>query len=123
LLIAGKTILAQGTPVAGSVVAARPCRTVSSRDCLSSGYLRLTLASIVIRGKSVSLRTSTLFAKGQSYEKRKATTIESSATESKSQLAVGEGNEISINPGRGDVRFSTGRRLSFRLAQPLSLSR
>jgi hypothetical protein len=120
LAVAGKTIVPQGTAVAGNVVTAR-----ASESGSGAGYLRLTLASIVMRGHSVPLRTSTLFA-SRSYEKRKAMTIASSRASDKNpvpQLTVGEGNAISINPGQGDIRFSTGHRLSFRLAQPLQLSR
>jgi hypothetical protein len=131
LVLAGKTIVPPGTPVAGSVIAARASESVdggaySNPGYLDPGYLRLTLTSMVIHGKSVPLRTSTLFVKGRSYEKGKATTIKSAATDEKSsaaELAAGDGTGTLIDPAQRDVRFSTGRRLSFRLAQPLPLSR
>jgi len=132
LVVAGKTLAAQGTPVTGSVVAAR-----ASEGLNDPGYIRLTLASIVMNGKSAALQTSSIFAKGGFYERRKPTPIRNSETNGKasaSEPAVDGGNETAINPSQGNasrgnlnqgspgqanVRFSTGRRLKFRLAQPL----
>ena len=117
LVIAGKTIAPRGTPVTGSVAAAR-----SSEGLNDPGYLRLTLASIVMNGKSVALQTSSIFAKGGFYERRKPTPIRSSETNGKASAlepALSGGNATAINPNQGNVRFSTGRRLNFRLAQPL----
>ena len=132
LVIAKKTIAPRGTPVTGSVLAAR-----ASEGLNDPGYMRLTLASIVMNGKSVPLQTSSIFAKGGFYERRKPTPIRNAETNGKAsavESAVGGGNETAIspnqgnpnqfnpaqgNPGQGNVRFSTGRRLSFRLAQPL----
>jgi len=122
LVIAKRTIAPRGTPVTGSVLAAR-----ASEGLNDPGYMRLTLASIVMNGKSVPLQTSSIFAKGGFYERRKPTPIRNAETNGKAsavESAVGGGNETAIspdqsNPGQGNVRFSTGRRLSFRLAQPL----
>jgi len=142
LVVARKTIAPRGTPVTGSVVAARP-----SEGLNDPGFMRLTLASIVMNGKSVALQTSSIFANGGFYERRKPTPIITSDTNGKVSVvepAVGgsnatainpsqgnpnqgnpyqgnsyQGNPYQGNPGQGNVRFSTGRRLSFRLAQPL----
>jgi hypothetical protein len=132
LVVAGKTLAAQGTPVTGSVVAAR-----ASEGLNDPGYMRLTLASIIMNGKSAALQTSSIFAKGGFYERRKPTPIRNSETNGKasaSEPAGDGGNETAINPsqgnasrgnlnqgspGQGNVKFSTGRRLKFRLAQPL----
>jgi hypothetical protein len=118
LVVAGKTIAPQGTPVTGSVVAARAAAGPND-----PGYLRLTLASIAVKGKSVPLETSRVFAKGRSLAKRGPTPIKSSETNASAEPAGGDGTGPSINPGQGDVRFSTGHRLIFRLAQPLQLVR
>jgi hypothetical protein len=117
LVIAKKTIAPRGTPVTGSVLAAR-----ASEGLKDPGYMRLTLASIVMNGKSVPLQTSSIFAKGGFYERRKPAPIRSSETNGKASAlepALSGGNATAINPNQGNVRFSTGRRLSFRLAQPL----
>jgi hypothetical protein len=122
LVIAKKTMAPRGTPVTGTVLAAR-----ASEDLNDPGYLRLTLASIVMNGKSVPLKTSSIFAKGGFYERRKPTPIRNSEPNGKApavEPAAGGGNGTAVNPsqsnpGQGNVRFSTGRRLNFRLAQAL----
>jgi hypothetical protein len=96
MVVAGKMIVAPGAAVTGSVVAGK-----TSGGLNDPGYLRVTLASIAMNGKPIALETSSIFAKGGSHKKHLAST------------------EASINPGQGDVRFSTGRRLTFRLVQPL----
>jgi hypothetical protein len=119
LLVAGKTVAPQGTLVTGSVVAAR-----ASASLNDPGYLRLTLAFLVMNGKSVPLRTSSIFARGGSYEKRRAAAINRSVVNDKSSAAeadLGSADRTSIRPAQGDVRFSTGRRLTFRLAEPVHL--
>ncbi|HXR15873.1 MAG TPA: hypothetical protein VN777_06640 [Terriglobales bacterium] len=121
VIVAGKTVVPQGTPVAGSVVAAKASGGVDD-----PGYLRVTLASIAMNGKSVPLHTSSIFAKGGSYEKRKPATLNRSEASGQSAITEpvadsGSGAGISYAHGPSDVRFSTGHRLTFRLARPLHL--
>jgi hypothetical protein len=73
------------------------------------GYLRLTLISMVVNGKTIPLRTSSIFAKGGSYAS--SPTINGSALNSR---------QFSLSPSKDDVRFSTGHSLTFRLAQPFN---
>jgi hypothetical protein len=86
--VAGQTLVPRGSPVRGTVLAADP----SGQN--RPGVLRLTLSSISINGKNFSLKTSSVFAKGD-------------------------------NPARAgrsrDVKFSTAKRLTFQVAQPLPL--
>jgi hypothetical protein len=98
MVVDGKIVLPPGTAVTGRVVAGK-----TSAGLNDPGYLRVTLASIAMKGKPIPLETSSIFAKGGTYGKRKVPT------------------EPPINPGQGDVKFSTGRRLTFRLVQPLHL--
>jgi hypothetical protein len=94
------------------------------------GYLRVTLTSIVVNGKPVPLRTSSVFAKGGTYGKHPMLTMNRSAMDDKTAFAQSTADSTNdperlsqplIRPGEGNVRFSTGRRLTFRLAQPLHL--
>jgi hypothetical protein len=118
LVVAGKTVVPRGTPVTGSVVAAK-----ASGGEHNPGYLRVTLVSIAMDGKSVALQTSSIFAKGGVYERRKLPAIKRSEADSKGVAAVVESlNGSEFSPGQADARFSTGRRLTFRLSQPLHLS-
>jgi hypothetical protein len=97
VVVAGKTLVPRSAPVTGKVVA-----TKASGGSYTPGYMRLTLASITMNGKSIPLQTSSIFAKGRSDEK-----VTPAAT--------------ARVPNPGDVRFSTGHRFTFRLAQPLHL--
>jgi len=115
VVVAGKTMVPRGTPVTGSVVAAK-----ASGGPHDPGYVRLTLASIAMNGEAVPLQTSSIFAKGGSYEKRRATMTRSDG-DGKDATTESRGNQLSFSPSQGDVRFSTGHRLSFRLTQPLHL--
>jgi hypothetical protein len=120
IVVAGKTVVPRGTPVSGSVIAAE-----ASGRRHDAGYLRVTLASIALGGRSVLLQTSSIFAKGGSYDKHKAPTMRKADADGKGVAESREdsenGTEPAFNPGLGDVRFSTGRRLTFRLVQPLHL--
>jgi hypothetical protein len=121
VIVAGKIVVPRGTMVTGSVLEAR-----ASRSPQQPGYLRLTLESMVVEEKAVPLRTSSIFAKGASYGKRETPTMTRSAADGKSAVAnsaldSAKGTEPSPLPSHADVRFSTGRRLTFRLTQPLHL--
>jgi hypothetical protein len=115
----GKTVISSGTPVTGRVIAVK-----ASAGEHDPGYLRVTLVSLTINGKSLAVETSSIFAKGQSYARGKIPMIKGSGTVSNGVLAAADpanGNQPSLGPGQADARFSTGRRLTFRLAQPLHL--
>jgi hypothetical protein len=120
VIVAGKTVVLRGAPVTGSVL---DTKVSAGHD---PGYLRMTLASIAMSGRSIPLQTSSIFTKGGSYEKRKAATINRSEADGKGVAAealadsrAGTVPTYSANPG--DVRFSTGHRFTFRLTQPLHL--
>jgi hypothetical protein len=122
VIVTGKTVVPRSAPVTGRVVA-----TKASAGVYDPGYLRLTLASIALNGKLIPLQTSSIFAKGGSYEKLKP-----AATAPGSEI-LGEGSaaaaavdsgpvvQTSSLPNPSDVRFSTGHRFTFRLAQALHL--
>src|SRR5208282_4541030 len=121
LVVAGRTLAPRGTPITGSVVAAK-----ASGSLRDPGYLRLTLTLISLNGKSIPLHSSSIFAKGAPDEKRKTPTMQRSGVDDEGAVVAsaqdsGNGTRSPIYPNRGNVRFSTGRRLTFRLAQPLHL--
>jgi hypothetical protein len=91
IMVQGQTLAPSGTEIVGRVLAAR----VS--EPREPGYLRLTLSSIILNGKPIDVHTSSVFSKGGRREH-----LRSSSTDA------------------NDIQFSTGRRLTFLLIQPLS---
>lgn len=92
IVVQGQTLAPSGTGITGRVLAAK----VS--EPRAPGYLRLTLSSIVVNGKPVEVHTSSVFSKG------------------------GPREHLRSGPAAAnDIQFSTGRRLTFRLLQPLPL--
>jgi hypothetical protein len=114
VVVVGKTVIPPSTPVTGRVVA-----TKASGGRHDPGYLRLTLASIDMNGKSIPLQTSSIFAKGGFYRNGSKSDGEGSVAGSAMDSVTG--SETARDSSNGDVRFSTGHRLTFRLAQPLPL--
>ncbi|HTA25942.1 MAG TPA: hypothetical protein VK763_20590 [Terriglobales bacterium] len=92
IVVQGQTLAPRGTAITGRVLAAK------ASEKHSPGFLRLTLSSMLLNGKSLDVHTSSLFYKGGLREYSKS-------------------GSRRVN----DVQFSTGRRLSFRLIQALSL--
>jgi hypothetical protein len=101
IVVQGQTLAAKGTAITGTVLAVK---VSLSR---APGYLRLALSSVVLNGKTVDIHTSSVFSKGGPREY--------SRTASHTELPPdpeGSGH---------DVQFSTARRLTFRLIEPLTL--
>lgn len=105
IVIQGQTLVPRGVSVTGKVAAAKP-----SGQLEDPGYLRLTLATISIKGKFLAVQTSSIFAKGGPHEKHHQTMIGVGTGALTGGLAGG---------GKKDVEFSTERRLTFRLTQSL----
>lgn len=88
----GRTVLPSGTSLAGQVESVRPSDFSDRR-----GHVRLTLNSIHVNGHDLSITTSTLFARGTIHP-------------------ASDRNRAS------SVELEPGRRLTFRLAEPLAVS-
>lgn len=129
LVVRGTTAVPKGAAVTGRVVEAKP-----SGRLHDSGYLRLTLSSIEIKGKAVALKTSSFFAKGANHNKRNAALIGGGtgvgaligglAGGGKGALigaaaGAGAGTGTAYATGKKDIALSAERRLTFRLTQPV----
>jgi hypothetical protein len=132
LMVEGQTLAPKGAPVTGKVVAVR-----DSGRLHNSGYLRITLSSITLNGKSVPLQTNSVFVSGGSYRKRNLAFIGGGAGGDALLGALVDGGKgAPIGPtagaaggtsaayatGKKEVGFVAERRLGFRLTQPLNAS-
>jgi hypothetical protein len=131
IIVQGQTIVPRGAALTGKVVAAK-----ASGRLHDPGYLKLTLTTISIHGKPLSVQCSSIFEKGGSHEKRNLAIIGGGtgggaligglAGGGKGALiggAVGAagGTGAAYATGSKDVGFPAERRLTFRLTQPLPL--
>ena len=104
ILFQGQTIAPAGSAVKGRVLAAK-----ASGHSQDPGFLRITLTEISLKGRVLSLQTSSIFAKGISRDRRKF------------RGGAGEVKEVRKTAGttrNRDAGFSTEEQLTFRLTQP-----
>jgi len=99
VVIGGNTIVSRDAIVKGRVESARV-----SHVRHDAGYIRLTLESIRIGGRDVPLQTSSLFARG---------TVSGAYSD--------RDDEGGNAPQPANVRLKKGRRLTFRLTEPVDL--
>jgi hypothetical protein len=132
LVVEGQTLAPKGAAVTGKVVAAR-----ESGHMHNAGYLRITLSSITLNGKTVPLQTNSVFVSGGSYKKRNLAFIGGGAGGGAllgaligggkgaaigSTVGAGGGTTAAYATGKKEVGFIAERRLGFRLTQPLNAS-
>jgi hypothetical protein len=95
VLVEGNEVVLPGTSVAGRVESAR-----TSGLRINQGYVRLALDSIHMGGRELPIQTSSLFVHGRADV---------------TQTSVG-------GPSQPVVRLESGRRLTFRLTEPVFIA-
>jgi len=95
VVIEGTTLLPRGASVAGRVESAHASRLKRNR-----GYVQLTLASIALADQDIPIQTSSLFVNGT------ASDIEGASDDSSPRT----------------IRVESGRRLTFRLSEPVLIA-
>lgn len=126
-----QVVVPQGTAVTGKVIAAR-----ASGHLHNSGYLRITLASLTLNGKTVPLQTDSISVRGGSFKNRNYAFIGGGAAGGAligglagggkgavigSLIGAGGGTAAAYATGKNEVGFAAERRLGFRLTQDLQL--
>jgi hypothetical protein len=126
LLMENQTIAPEGSPVTGTVVSVRDAKSPHGGSLHNTGYLRITLNSITLNGKSLPLETNSVFIGGD--RKHNIAVVSSGGSSLLNALAhngkgttVGKLDSTSGGSGKREVGFSAEHRLGFRLTSPLNL--
>jgi len=111
LMVDGQTVAPEGAAVTGKIAAASQSSPVHG-----SSYLRITLSSLILNGKTAPLQTNSVFVGGGSFKKRNLVFTGGGANASFG--AVGKSTAAYITEKK-EVGFIADRRLGFRLTQPI----
>jgi hypothetical protein len=131
VVVDGKTVIARGARVQGRVLEASPSGRLNH-----PGELRLALSSIEVAGKRYELQTSSVDRQGESHEKRNveligggagvgaligAVAVHGKGAAIGAAAGAGAGTAGAAATGKKDVTVPAETRLSFRLAEPLTI--
>lgn len=129
LMVDNQTVVATGAALTGKVLAAH-----RSGHLHNAGYLRITLTSITLQGKSLPLETNSVFIGGGSFRKRNlafigggtgAGALIGAAGGGGKGAAIGSvlgaagGTTAAYATGEKEAGFTAEQRLGFRLMQAL----
>ncbi|MFI5105067.1 MAG: hypothetical protein ACHP79_09115, partial [Terriglobales bacterium] len=122
LVVDNQTIAPEGAGVTGTVLAVR-----ESGRLHNAGYLRITLTSITLNGKTTPLQTNSVFMGGDRKHNIAIMSSGKGGVRLLDALAGGKGVTVSKadgasgTNGKKQVGFAADDRLGFRLTQPLNV--
>lgn len=132
VLVDGKTVIPAGAPVTGVVVDAR-----QSGRLMGAPRLRLELTQVEVGSRSYDLRTDSNYREGRGHLRRNlawiggggagGALIGAVAAGGKGALiggpvGAGVGTAVAFMTGKHDIRLPAEARLTFRLANPVTVS-
>jgi hypothetical protein len=117
IVVRGQTLAPQGATLVGRVLDAQAADRFQE-----AGYLRLGLTAISLNGRVIPIQTSSIFMKRGSHEQRNVTIIRDGSGNKGALIGASVDTPgTTYATGSRDVGVAPERRLTFRLAQPVSL--
>jgi hypothetical protein len=123
LLVESQVAAPQGAEVGGKIVVAR-----DSGRLHGTGYVRITLCSITVKGKTSVMQTSSAIAGGGRFRNRSLSFMRSGVEPSWSNSLQSAGTGDPASPAKQEKQekeeagFGANLRIAFRLTQPLTIN-
>jgi hypothetical protein len=117
LLVDSQIAVPQGAEIAGKVVVAR-----DSGRLHAGGYVRITLCSVTVNGKTIAMQTSSAMAGGGHFRNRDLSFLRGGVDRSWSSSFQSSERAVPAPSGKEEAGFAANLRIGFRLTQPLTIS-
>jgi hypothetical protein len=114
LMVDGQPVAPQGTRITGKIVAAS-----EEGHGHAASYLRITLSSLTLNGKTTPLQTNSVFVGGGNYNSRNVAFTGGGAD--RTLLGAVGKHTAAYATEKKEVGFVADRRLGFRLTQPVNM--
>lgn len=117
LQVDNQTVAPQGAEISGKVLAAR-----ESGRMHTAGYVRITLSSITLNGKTLAMQTNSAIAGGSSLRNRNLGIAFVKGGAGGAPSSSFQASDPSAASGKKEAGFAVDSRIGFRLTQPLTIS-
>jgi hypothetical protein len=117
LLVDSQIAVPQGSEIGGKVVVAR-----DSGRLHTAGYVRITLCSVTLNGKTIAIQTSSAMAGGGRIRNRDFSFMKGGVSPSWTSSFQSSQPGGAASPGKEEAGFAANTRIGFRLTQPLNIS-